>query len=76
MIVSNITRGTIVAAEAAEAHSFTAKLFGLMGKAGMASGAALLQPVNIRQMAVMRVCSGGWGEVVAVTRAAWNTRRR
>jgi uncharacterized protein len=42
VIVSNITRGTVVAAEAAEAHSFTAKLFGLMGKAGMANNAALI----------------------------------
>lgn len=42
MIVSNVTRGTIVAAEANEARSFTAKLFGLMGKAGMANNAALI----------------------------------
>jgi uncharacterized protein len=42
MIVSNITRGTIVAAKADEAQSFTAKLLGLMGKTGMASGAALI----------------------------------
>ena len=42
MIVSNVTRGTIVAAEACEAHSFTTKLFGLMGKANMANDAALI----------------------------------
>jgi len=42
VIVFNVTRGTIVAAEANEARSFTAKLFGLMGKAGMANNAALI----------------------------------
>jgi uncharacterized membrane protein (UPF0127 family) len=42
VIISNLSRGTVVASEADEARSFTAKLFGLMGKAGMADDAALI----------------------------------
>lgn len=42
MILSNTTRGSIIASEADEAHSFTAKLFGLMGKPAMPNSAALI----------------------------------
>jgi uncharacterized membrane protein (UPF0127 family) len=42
VIVTNISRGTIIAANAAEARSFGEKLFGLMGKPGMATDAALI----------------------------------
>jgi uncharacterized protein len=42
VIVSNLTRSTVVASQADEARTFTAKLFGLMGKTAMSSNAALI----------------------------------
>jgi len=46
MRIANLTRATLIAADAREAHSFAQRLLGLMGRKQLADNAALVLPDN------------------------------